>query len=73
VKARVNSPDELGTALREFRMRRGMTQRELAAELGVSQRYISELEQGKPGVFTTRLFGVFRILAIRMSLDQVDD
>jgi len=72
VRARVNTPDELGSALREFRLRADLTQRELATELGVSQRYISELEHGKPGVFTDRLFRVFRLLSIRMSLEQVD-
>jgi HTH-type transcriptional regulator/antitoxin HipB len=72
VRARVNTPDELGSALREFRTRSGLTQRELAAELGVSQRYIWELEHGKPGVLTDRLFGVFRLLSIRMTLEQAD-
>jgi HTH-type transcriptional regulator / antitoxin HipB len=72
VRARVNTPDELGSALREFRMRAKLTQRELASELGVSQRYVWELEHGKPGVLTDRLFGVFRLLSIRMTLEQAD-
>ena len=72
VRARVNTLDELGTALREFRMRSKLTQRELAAELGVSQRYIWELEHGKPGVLTDRLFNVFRLLSIKMTLEQMD-
>jgi HTH-type transcriptional regulator/antitoxin HipB len=72
VRARVNTPDELGSALREFRKRAKLTQRELAAELGVSQRYIWELEQGKPGILTDRLFGVLRLLSLRMWLEQAD-
>ncbi len=72
LRARVNTPAELGNALREFRTRAQLTQRQLASELGVSQRWISELEQGKPGILTDRLFRVFRELAVRMSLEQAD-
>jgi transcriptional regulator with XRE-family HTH domain len=63
VRARVHTPDELGTALREFSKRAKLTQRELAAELGVGQRHVWELEHGKPGMLTDRLFGVFRVLS----------
>jgi HTH-type transcriptional regulator/antitoxin HipB len=71
-RARVNTPAELGTALREFRTRAGLTQRELAAELGVSQRYVWELERGKPGKVTDRLFAMLRLLQVRMTLEQAD-
>jgi transcriptional regulator with XRE-family HTH domain len=72
VRARVNTPAELGAALREFRSRAGLSQRELAAELGVSQRYVWELEQGKPGKITDRLFAVLRLLQVRMTLEPAD-
>ena len=71
--ARVHTPLELGSALREFRSRSGLSQRQLAAELGVSQRYIWELEQGKPGKVTDRLFAVLRLLQVRMTLEQADE
>lgn len=71
--ARVHTPMELGSALREFRSRSGLSQRQLAAELGVSQRYIWELEQGKPGKVTDRLFAVLRLLQVRMTLEQADE
>ncbi len=71
-RARVNGPAELGVALREFRVMRGLTQRQLAAELGLSQRYVWELEQGKPGKVTDRLFAMLRLLDVRMTLEQVD-
>jgi transcriptional regulator with XRE-family HTH domain len=72
MRARVNTPTELGTALREFRQHAGLTQRQLAAELGVSQRYIWELECGKPGKVTDRLFALLRVLHVRMQLEQAD-
>jgi HTH-type transcriptional regulator/antitoxin HipB len=72
MRARVHTPTELGSALREFRSRSGLSQRQLAAELGVSQRYIWELEQGKPGKVTDRLFAVLRLLQVRMTLEQAD-
>jgi HTH-type transcriptional regulator/antitoxin HipB len=71
-RARVNTPAELGTALREFRTRAGLTQREMGAELGVSQRYIWEFEHGKPGKVTDRLFAMLRLLEVRMMLEQAD-
>jgi HTH-type transcriptional regulator / antitoxin HipB len=37
----------LGDLLVELRTRAGLSQRELAERLGVSQRYVVELEQGK--------------------------
>jgi HTH-type transcriptional regulator/antitoxin HipB len=70
VRARVNTPAELGSALREFRARAGLSQRDLAAELGVSQRYVWELERGKPGKVTDRLFALLRLLQVRMTLEQ---
>lgn len=72
-RARVLTAAELGVALREFRQRRGLGQRQLAAELGLGQRYVWELEQGKPGKLTDRLFAVFRLLGVRMTLEQADE
>jgi HTH-type transcriptional regulator / antitoxin HipB len=50
----------------------GLSQRQLAAELGLSRRYVWDLEQGKPGKLTDRLFAVLRLLGVRMTLDQAD-
>lgn len=53
-------PDELGDAIRQGREILGMSQRELAAELGVTQKWVWELEQGKPGLLMERLFRALR-------------
>lgn len=47
--------------VRARRRLRGLGQRELAELAGVSQRFVSELERGKP---TVRLDAVERVLAV---------
>jgi HTH-type transcriptional regulator/antitoxin HipB len=60
IKGRVDSPERLGKLLQQGRALRGISQRELAAELGVSQRYIHEIETGKHSKFADRLFAMAR-------------
>lgn len=54
--ARITTPELLGAILREARSRRGLTQRQLAQRLGVSQPYIVQLESGAPTKAIERLF-----------------
>jgi len=46
----MKSVADLGLMVYGIRQRSGLSQRELASRLGVSQRYLSELETGKPKV-----------------------
>jgi transcriptional regulator with XRE-family HTH domain len=57
---KVTSPQSLGRILQQARLLRGLSQRELAARLGTTQRYIWEIEAGKPSIFTDRLFAFMR-------------
>lgn len=57
---------ELGDAIRQGREILGMSQRQLAAELGVTQKWVWELEQGKPGLFTQRLFHALRATNVEL-------
>ena len=52
---RVTSPESLGRILQQARLLAGLSQRELASRLGTTQRYIWELEAGKPSLLMTRL------------------
>ncbi len=70
--ARISGPDVLGMMLREGRLTRGMSQRELAQELGVSQRYVVELEKGKPVKAVERLFQYLRETGITL-YGEIDD
>lgn len=42
----IRGPQSFGMALHEFRMRRGMTQAELANNSGLHRSYLSDLERG---------------------------
>jgi HTH-type transcriptional regulator/antitoxin HipB len=68
--AAVRTPEDLGRFLARVRQDRGLTQQELAEELGVNRRYISEIENGKPGLYTERLFQMMRLLGVRLRAEQ---
>ena len=62
--SKVKNPTQLGLVLQQARLAKQFSQRDLAAELGVSQRWISEMEQGKPGLLMSRLFSMFEAVGI---------
>lgn len=64
---KVTSPASLGRILQQARLLSGMTQRELAELLGTSQRYIWEIEAGKPSIFTERLFAMMRATGMELT------
>jgi HTH-type transcriptional regulator/antitoxin HipB len=68
-QAHVTTPAALGIALQQARMIKGISQRELADRLGVSQRYIWELESGKDSIMLTRLLAVLKETGATMTLD----
>jgi HTH-type transcriptional regulator / antitoxin HipB len=57
---KVTSAESLGRILQQARLLSGLSQRELAQRLGTSQRYIWELEAGKPSILMDRLFAAMR-------------
>ena len=69
---RLRSPADVGRAVRHARRELGMSQVELAQRLGVSQRWLSELETGKPKILDARLFDVLAQLGLKLawSLDD---
>ncbi len=69
--AAVRTPEDLGRFLARAREDRGLTQEALAEELGVSRRYVSEIENGKPGLYTDRLFQMLRLLGVRLRAEQI--
>ncbi|ANJ25478.1 helix-turn-helix domain-containing protein [Agromyces aureus] len=74
-QARIDTPQSLGIALQQARMASGMTQRDLAQQLGTTQKYIWELEQGKESVAVTRLFEALRATGatVTVTIPEGDD
>jgi HTH-type transcriptional regulator / antitoxin HipB len=66
----VNTAGDLGRFIARTRGDLGITQQELADDLGVSRRYVSEIENGKPGLYTERLFQALRLLGIRLRAEN---
>jgi HTH-type transcriptional regulator / antitoxin HipB len=57
---KITSPESLGRILQQARLLAGLSQRELAQRLGTTQKYIWELEAGKPSIVMARLFAAMR-------------
>lgn len=63
----VKSPESLGRILQQARLLAGLSQRELAEQLGTTQRYIWEIESGKPSIFVDRLFAMMRETGVELT------
>lgn len=59
---RATSPAELGRRLAHLRAQRGLTQNQVAQQLGISRRYVCEIEAGKPSLYSERLFRLLDLL-----------
>ena len=57
---KVTSAESLGRILQQARLLSGISQRELARRLDTTQKYIWELEAGKPSIVMDRLFAAMR-------------
>jgi transcriptional regulator with XRE-family HTH domain len=62
----VTSPQALGRLLQQARLARGVSQQQLADELGISQGYVSELESGKSSLALTRIFDIMRMTGMTL-------
>jgi HTH-type transcriptional regulator/antitoxin HipB len=61
---------ELGAVLREARVARGQTQRELADEINVTQSAISKVEKGYSGASIGLIFQMLRALDLPLTLGE---
>jgi len=60
----LGSADELGETLRAARIRKGMSQQEVALAAGVGRRFVGELEGGKATAEIGRVFAVCRVVEL---------
>lgn len=65
---RIYSPATLGSALKDFRIARGLTQAELAAAVGAHRQYISDLERAQFTEQVERILEVLDRLDVGMTL-----
>lgn len=66
MRALISSPEDLGRLVRKLRDSRGWTQQQLADALGSTQRYVYELEAGKPKRADARYFELLTRLGISL-------
>jgi transcriptional regulator with XRE-family HTH domain len=70
-KGTIRDAAMLGRMLAQARGLKGWSQRELASKLGLSQRYIWEMEAGEPNLFVRRLFDYMRATGMTLTA-QID-
>ena len=71
-RGRLSTSEQLGDAIRQGREIQGWSQRELASRLGVTQKWLWELEQGKPGLLMDRLFAALREVNVTLLAEFED-
>lgn len=64
VRIAITSPELLGFALQQGRLVRGLSQRQLADALGIGQKWVWEMESGKPGLLMERLFAMLEATGV---------
>ncbi len=64
----VRLPRQLGAIIQTERLRRNMTQQELASLAGTQQKTVSAIENGNPGTKLDTLLGVIAHLDLDMQL-----
>lgn len=65
--ARLRTPADFGLAIQQARMAHGVSQSDLAEELGVTQSMISEIESGKSTIYLRRLLSLARATGIEIT------
>ena len=69
----VRSPEDLGACVARLRFAHGLTQAELAERLGITRRYLYEIESGRPNLYAQRLFEIINMLGATVTVAYADD
>lgn len=67
---RVSDAASFGAAVREFRIRQGLSQTQLSQLAGIHRTYLSDLERGQTTEQLERLVALFDRLGVRIMLAQ---
>ena len=72
-RARLRTPGDFGHALSSARLAAGITQEQLAAEIGVPQSTVSQLENGQSTIFLRRWLALARALDLQLFAEWDDN
>lgn len=71
--SRIRTPADVGLAIQQARLSRGLSQADLAEELEVSQSAISEIESGKATIYLRRILEIARLIDLDISASWEQD
>ncbi len=66
--ADIRTISDISNAVQGERLRRGMSQEELAAQIGVSRKWVVDFEAGQPGARLRHVLAALNALGLRLSL-----
>jgi transcriptional regulator with XRE-family HTH domain len=69
----MNTPHDIGTRIRTIRRERGLTQDELADQVGVSRSAVAQWETGRTGQVTGNLSRIAGVLGVNVEYLMVGD
>ena len=69
ISTKIKNPFTLGQVIQQSRMQQGISQRDLAKMLGINQKWVWEMEQGKPGILMDRLFMILEKTGVTLSAE----
>jgi y4mF family transcriptional regulator len=77
MRLHLQTPEDVGRAVRETRAARGLRQEDLALASGTGRRFIVDLEKGKPNLRLAPTLAVLQALGVHLEasapLDAQDD
>lgn len=65
---KLRTAKDIGAAIRDWRKTRGLDQGELAEKVGVSRRWIVQVEQGKPRAAQNLVLKTFDVLGVSITI-----
>ena len=69
IRTTIKDSFTLGQVIQQSRLRQGLSQRDLAGMLGISQKWVWEMEQGKPGILMERLFMILEKTGVTLAAE----
>jgi len=69
ITTRIKDSYTLGHVIQQSRLQQGFSQREIASMLGIGQKWVWEMEQGKPGILMDRLFQIMEKVGVTLSAE----